>query len=192
LRFCRASGARPAGPLTRPHGTTLATKREECPISRLQHLRDPNGNTHRCLGATVGDSPKGPLNNRGETHVRPAKNVKHKSTCAPKTHTQHNRDPGGPHGPPVRHDRRPSSEVRLARGIGTPSGRVRFARGLHTPSGGVRPARGIPPPLERGPPRSRAEHPLGRGPPRSRAPTRAFPTPPRAPAPARTYEHLML
>jgi hypothetical protein len=72
-RSCRASGARPAGPLTRPHGTALATKREERPISRLQHLRDPNGNTHRCSGATVGDSPKGPLNNRGETRLKPAK-----------------------------------------------------------------------------------------------------------------------
>jgi hypothetical protein len=65
-RSCRASGARPAGLLTRPHGTALATMREERPISRLQHLRGPNGNTHRCSGATVGDSPKGPLNNRGK------------------------------------------------------------------------------------------------------------------------------
>jgi hypothetical protein len=30
---CRASEARPTGPLTRPHGTALATRREECPIS---------------------------------------------------------------------------------------------------------------------------------------------------------------
>jgi hypothetical protein len=63
---CRASGARPAGPLTRPHGTALATRREERPISKRQHLRDPNGYTHRCLGATVGDSHKGALNNRGK------------------------------------------------------------------------------------------------------------------------------
>jgi hypothetical protein len=60
---CRASGARPAGPLTRPHGTALATRREECPISKHQHLRDPNGYTRRCSGATVGDSHEGPLNN---------------------------------------------------------------------------------------------------------------------------------
>jgi hypothetical protein len=32
-RSFRASGARPAGPLTRPHGTALATRREEHPIS---------------------------------------------------------------------------------------------------------------------------------------------------------------
>jgi hypothetical protein len=65
-RSCRASGARPAGPLMRPHGKELATRREERPISRLQHPRDPKGNTHRCSGATVGDSHKGPLNNRGK------------------------------------------------------------------------------------------------------------------------------
>jgi hypothetical protein len=59
-RSCMASGARPAGPLMRPHGTTLATRREECPISKRQHLRDPNGYTRRCSGATVGDSHKGP------------------------------------------------------------------------------------------------------------------------------------
>jgi hypothetical protein len=72
-RSCRASGARPVGPLTRPHGKALATRKEERPISRLQHLRDPNGNTRRCSEATVGDSPKGPLNNQGETRLKPAK-----------------------------------------------------------------------------------------------------------------------
>jgi hypothetical protein len=105
-RSCRASGARPAGPLTRPHGTALATKREERPISRLQHLRDPNGNTHRCSGATVGDSPKGPLNNRGETRLKPAKNAKHKSICTPNTHAQHRHNLGGPRSLPGRHGRR--------------------------------------------------------------------------------------
>jgi hypothetical protein len=35
------------------------------PINRLQHLRDHDGYTHRCPGATVRDSHKGPLNNRG-------------------------------------------------------------------------------------------------------------------------------
>jgi hypothetical protein len=58
---CRASGARPAGPLTRPHGTALVTGREECPISKRQHPRDPDGYTRRCSGATVGDSHEGAL-----------------------------------------------------------------------------------------------------------------------------------
>jgi hypothetical protein len=65
-RSCRALGARPAGPLTRPHGTSLATRREERPISKRQHLRDPNGYTRRCSGATVSGSHKGPLNNQGK------------------------------------------------------------------------------------------------------------------------------
>jgi hypothetical protein len=62
-RTCKASGARPAGPLARPHGIAPATRREESPISNRQHLRDPNGYTRRCSGATVGDGHKGPLNN---------------------------------------------------------------------------------------------------------------------------------
>jgi hypothetical protein len=86
-RSCRASGARPAGPLTRPHGKALATRGEERPISRLQHLREPNRYTRRRSGATVRDIHKGPLNNQGETRLKPAKN-KHKSTRTPKAHTQ--------------------------------------------------------------------------------------------------------
>jgi hypothetical protein len=42
---------------------SIAIRREECTISRHQHLRDPDGYTRRCSGATVGDSYKGPLNN---------------------------------------------------------------------------------------------------------------------------------
>jgi hypothetical protein len=125
-------------------------------------LRDPNGDTHRCLGATVGDSPKGPPNNRGETRLKPAKNTKRKSTCTPKAHTQHSHDPGGPRGPPRQHSRGPSSEVRLARGIDAPSGEVRLARGPYTPSGGVRLARGLSPA-----PRTRSASLEGRAPPRA-------------------------
>jgi hypothetical protein len=39
---------------------------EERPISKRQHLQDPNGYTHKCSGAIVGDSHKGPLNNQGK------------------------------------------------------------------------------------------------------------------------------
>jgi hypothetical protein len=66
---CKASGARPAGPLARPHGMAQATRREESPISKRQHLRDPNGYTRRCSGATLGDGHKGPPNNQGKTHL---------------------------------------------------------------------------------------------------------------------------
>jgi hypothetical protein len=64
-RSCNSSGARPVGPLARPHGIAPATRGEESPISKRQHLRDPNGYTHRCSGTTVRDSHKGPLNNQG-------------------------------------------------------------------------------------------------------------------------------
>jgi hypothetical protein len=40
---------------------------------------------------------------------------------------------------------RPSSEVRLDRGLDASSGEVRLARGLYAPSGGVRLARGLNP-----------------------------------------------
>jgi hypothetical protein len=65
-RSCKTSRARPAGPLARPHGIAPATRGEESPINRRHHLRDPQGYTHRCSGATVGDNHKGPLNNQGK------------------------------------------------------------------------------------------------------------------------------
>jgi hypothetical protein len=78
-RSCKASRARPAGLLARPHGIAPATRREESPISKRQHLWDPNRYTHRCSGATVGDSHKGPLNNQGKpTYFR--KKTKRKRT----------------------------------------------------------------------------------------------------------------
>jgi hypothetical protein len=123
----------------------------------------------------VGDSPKGPLNDRGETRLKPAKNTKRKSICTRKAHAQHNHDPGGPRGPSRQHSRRPSSEVRLARGVDAPSGEVRLARGPCAPRAGSASLEGRAPPQA--------------GSARSRAPTRAFPTPPRAPAPARAYGH---
>jgi hypothetical protein len=87
-RSCRASGARPAGPLSWPHGKTLATRREECPISRLQHLRGPDGCTHRCSGATVGDSHKVPLNNQGKL----AYNLQKAQIMNQLTHLKHIQD----------------------------------------------------------------------------------------------------
>jgi hypothetical protein len=51
----------------------LANQGEGRPISRLQHLREPGRRTRRCLGATVGDSPGGPLKRIGKSHLKPAK-----------------------------------------------------------------------------------------------------------------------
>jgi hypothetical protein len=54
---------------------------------------------------------------------------------------------------------RPSSKVRLARGLRAPSGGVRLARGLNAPRAGSASLEGSTPP-RRGPPRSRAQRPL--------------------------------
>jgi hypothetical protein len=66
-------GARPAGPLTRPQGKHSQARREGRPISGLQHLREPCRRTRRCSGATVGDSPRGPLKQQGKPHLKPVK-----------------------------------------------------------------------------------------------------------------------
>jgi hypothetical protein len=142
-------GARPAGPLTWPHGMAFATRGEERPISRLQHLWEPDRNTRRCSGATVGDSQDGPLKNRGESCLKPAKNAKRKTHLEPNTKHAHTAWPT-PRWPPrptraAQHGA-PSSKVRLARGLTPPSNEVRFARGLMPPRAGFRLARGSPPP----------------------------------------------
>jgi hypothetical protein len=51
-----------------PPRNSTTSRREKRPISRHQPLRDANGNHRRGSGATVGDSPRGPLNNWGKTH----------------------------------------------------------------------------------------------------------------------------
>jgi hypothetical protein len=144
-RSCRASGARPAGPLMRPHGKAFATGREERPISRLQHLGKPDRYTHRCSGATVGDNHEGPLKNRGESYLRHAKNkTKHTSSLTRNTHTRHGPRCSGPRGPPRRPSKTParahSSGLRLARGSTPPSSGLRLARGsltsAHAPARG--------------------------------------------------------
>jgi hypothetical protein len=62
-----------------PPQNSTATRREECPISKHQPLRVPNGYHRRGLGATVGDSHGGPLNNLGKTHFL-SQITKHKRT----------------------------------------------------------------------------------------------------------------
>jgi hypothetical protein len=75
----RFRGKTPAGALTLLQGfggwtrgsadvaprKALATRGEERPISRLQHPWEPGRHNRRCSGTTVGDSPEGPLRNRG-------------------------------------------------------------------------------------------------------------------------------
>jgi hypothetical protein len=81
-RSCKASGARLACPLARPHGIALATRGEESPISKRQHMQDPNGYTHRCSRSTVRDSHKGPLNNQGRpAYLRKKQTQTNLKTC---------------------------------------------------------------------------------------------------------------
>jgi hypothetical protein len=80
---CKASGARPAGPLAWPHGMAQAARREESPISKRQHLRDPNEYTRRCSGATVRDGHKGPLKT-GENPSSFVKNANANKSASPK------------------------------------------------------------------------------------------------------------
>jgi hypothetical protein len=102
-RSCRASGARPAGPLTRPHGEAFAKPGgKNVPISRFQHLREPQWQTHRCSGATVGDSPRGPLKQQGNPRLKHAtKPNTPRLTMQDTTHATE-----APNGPPRRPSRR--------------------------------------------------------------------------------------
>jgi hypothetical protein len=138
-RSCKASGARPAGPLTRPRGKAFATRREECPISRLQHLREPDRYTHRCSGTTVGDSHRGPLNNRGEILLKTCKNAKHETHLEPNTKRTQTARPT-PRWPPrptrAAQQGATSSEVRPARQLTPPSNEVRLTLELTPPRAG--------------------------------------------------------
>jgi hypothetical protein len=141
----------------RPHGKAFATEREERPISRLQHLGEPNRYAHRCSGATVRDSHEGPLKNRGGSYLKPAK--KHKTQTHPEPtqniRAQHSPHRDGPRGPPERPNKAP------------PRARSASLEGSHS--------------LERAPPLSRVHAILERAPPRSRVPASLE----RAPPPSR-------
>jgi hypothetical protein len=144
-RSYRASGARPAGPLTRPHGKHSQTRREGRPIRRLQHLREPGRRTRRCSGATVGDSPEGTLKQLGKSRLKTCKKPKPNTSCL-SAHTGHGPRRGGPGGPPRRPTQRsPRSRLRLAREHTPPSSGLRPVRGCTLTSSGLRLARGSTP-----------------------------------------------
>jgi hypothetical protein len=110
----------------------------------------------------VGDSHEGPLKNRGESCLKPAKNANADQlthlTCIHSTTTVQV-------APTARQDNTgdaPRREVRLARGVDAPSGEVRLARRPYAPSGGVRLARGL-----NHAPRTRSASLEGWAPPRS-------------------------
>jgi hypothetical protein len=183
LHSCRASGARPAGPLTRPHGKRSRTRGERRPISRLQHLREPERRTRRCSGATVGDSPRGPLKQLGKPHSKPAKKPRPNTprlntqgmahaTVAPAAHQ------GGPLKDPLE-QAPPRSRPHTSLGWAPPRSRECAYLEQAPPRSRVRTT------LERAPPRSRVRTTLERALPRSRA-LRT-----RTPVPVCGYGHLM-
>jgi hypothetical protein len=128
-RSSRASGARLAGPLTRPYRKCSQTRGEGRAISRLQHLREPGRRTRRCSGATIGDSPKSPLKQLGESRLKPAKKPKLNASCL-SAHTGHGPHRGGPRGPP----RRPTQR--------SPRAGSASLEGTHLPRAGSAPLEG--------------------------------------------------
>jgi hypothetical protein len=117
---------------------------------------------------TVGDSHKGPLNNQGETRLKPAKtritdqltNLKHAHNTITVLVALVAQQGGTAECPSskvclARGLHAPSDRVLLAQGLNTPSGEVRLTRGLNTPSTRTATLEGSTPP-RRGPPRSRA------------------------------------
>jgi hypothetical protein len=131
----------------------------------------------------VGDSPEGPLRNRGNPKTCKKQNKTHHLPKHARTARPTLRWPPRP--TRVTQSKAPSSRFRLARGLTPPSSGFRLAQGLTPPSSGFRLTRGLAPPragsasLE-GPLLPRAGFRLARGSLTS------------APAPARGYGHLML
>jgi hypothetical protein len=138
-RSCKASGATPAGALARPHGTAQHPGGDR-PISKHQPLQDPNGYHCRGSGATVGDSHRGPLKNRGKP-IFFCKNTKHKRTHKRKTHSRQSRLSS--RGPRSWRPRWPTRTVSPSH----PRAKLHFARGAQLHSIEV-------------PPRSRVGRPL--------------------------------
>jgi hypothetical protein len=102
---------------------------EECPISKCQHLRDPNGYTHRCSGATVGDSHEGPLNNQGKpAYVRKKQTQtslkRAKQTHEPTAHQMIDLATLGRNSASLEGYSATPVQLRLARGQVAPSGEV--------------------------------------------------------------------
>jgi hypothetical protein len=124
-----------------PPRNRIATRREECPISKHQSLRIPDGYHRRGSGATVGDSHKGPLITEGKPIFSQITKTQMSSQIINYTQNNHALVIGA-HGPG---------------NLGSPSNgrpqppqaKLRFARGAQRRTAGT-------------PPRSRPGRPLGR------------------------------
>jgi hypothetical protein len=155
------------------------TRREERPISRFQHLREPQWQTHRCSGATVGDSPRGPLKQQGNPRLKHATKLNTPRLTMQDTAHAAEAPNSSPRRPARRSPRAGEACSRM----------YAYLRWAPSRSRGCIYLEQAPPrsrarsPLEQAPPRSRVRSALERGPPRSRVPRT------RAPAPVRW--HLM-
>jgi hypothetical protein len=92
------------------------------------------------LGATVGDSPRGPLKQLGNPHLKPATKPKPNTPYITMQDMAHAAEAPAAH--QAAHSKVPSNRLRLARGCVPPSGGLRSVRGGAPPSSGLRPARG--------------------------------------------------
>jgi hypothetical protein len=159
--------------------TAKSLRRSTSPVprrSRHSWRSSTNSSTPRKLWSTsVGDSHKGPLNNQGETRLKPAKT----RITDQLANSKHAHDAITVLVPPVARQGGTAehllSKLRLARGLRAPSGGVRLARGLNAlpraesasfeasthPRARSALIEALTP-LGRGPPRSRAQRPHGR------------------------------
>jgi hypothetical protein len=81
------------------------------------------------LGSYCRGQPRGSPKKPGGSCLKPAKNANANQLAHLTRIHSTTANPGGPHGPPGQHSRRPTNEVCLARGLGTPSSKARLARG---------------------------------------------------------------
>jgi hypothetical protein len=128
--------------------------------------------------ASVGDSPRGPLKQRGNPHLKPATKQNALSlTMQVPNHAGYGPRSKGPQRPTKTTLLEiPSSRLRLARGRAPPRAGSAPFEGQHFPRAGSASLEGTLP-LDRVPPRSRVRPALDRGPPRSRAPLTRAPAP---------------
>jgi hypothetical protein len=92
----------------------------------------------------VGDSPRGPLKQLGNPHLKPATKPKPNTSYLTMQDMAHTTKAPAAHR--AAHSKTPSNRLRFARGCAPPSGGFRPVRGGAPPSSGLRLARGSAPP----------------------------------------------
>jgi hypothetical protein len=138
-----------------PPRNSTAARREECPISKRQPLRVPDGYHSKGSGATVGDNHKGPLIAGEKPLFR--KIIKRKQTRKPQI---------TPRVVAIRCGEGPMAQITSAAhqvaSLGTPQVNFRLAREPGTAPRNLHLARGLCAPSGDSPPRSRAPRLLER------------------------------